>query len=196
MAQLNEIERRTFALNIDEIEERGEDKQKVLTGHAAVFDTYTDIGWWEERVLPGAFANSITKDDIRALFNHDPNYIIGRNRAGTLKLKEDSKGLAVEITPPNTQFGRDLVSLIERGDISQMSIGFQAIKQNWNEVEGEKDKRDIVEAKLWDVSPVTYPAFDTTDISVRSYEAWKKQADKVSRMSYYRWKIELERRSI
>jgi len=205
MGQAN-VEIRTFALSINNIEERGDKKQRTLIGHAAVFNTYADIGRWEERILPGAFSDAIGRDDVRALFNHEPNLILARNnsKVQTFRMHEDERGLAVEIDIPDTQLGRDLEYHVERGDIDQMSFAFSVNNKDENYVKwirsddkDIKDKRDIIKvSKLWDVSPVTYPAFDTTDISVRSYEEWKKRTDTVSRKAYYRWKVELERRSI
>ena len=194
-----EFEVRTFDLAIDDIEERGEAKQRTLVGHASVFNTPADILYWREKVEPGAFLNSIKSDDIRALFNHDPNFVLGRNKSGTLKLSEDEKGLAVEITPPDTQFGKDMIRLIERGDVSQMSIGFRVVKDEWKKASDDKelDERTIKEAKLRDVSPVTFPAFETTDVSLRSYQEWKKETDRKDRdaLKFWRYKLELERRT-
>ena len=169
---------------------RAEGDAKKIVGHAAVFNTPTEIGWWIEEIAPGAFANSITKDDVRALFNHDPNFVLGRNKSGTLALSEDDKGLVYEITPPDTQIARDLLVSIERGDISGSSFGWYTKKQEWSEEEKGGVtiiRRRILEAELFDVSPVTYPAYEETDVSLRSsieraYNAYKESVkpEKVS----------------
>ena len=166
-------ERRTLQSEF-RIETR-EDGKKLIRGHAAVFNTETDLGWFRERIAPGAFSESIGKDDVRALFNHDENFILGRNKAGTLTMREDEQGLYVEIDPPDTQVARDLVTSIERGDISQMSFGFQTIKDSWEtEENAAKDLRTLEKVKLWDVSPVTFPAYQETDVAVRSHDCWSQ----------------------
>jgi HK97 family phage prohead protease len=167
------IEIRNFDFKIDTNEKN--DNQKILIGHAAVFGEYTDMGWFQERILPGAFTEAILNDDVRALFNHDPNYVIGRNKSGTLSLSEDAQGLAIEIIPPDTQFAKDLMVLISRGDISQMSFAFQVLEEKWtNFVENSRqDKRDLIKVSLYDVSPVTYPAYPTTDVALKSFRSWK-----------------------
>jgi HK97 family phage prohead protease len=150
------------------------DGPRRLVGHAAIFDTDTDIGpvdsWgWRERIAPGAFRTAIAEDDVRALFNHDPNIVLGRNRAGTLRMLEDAVGLAVDILVPDTVYGRDVLTLIERGDVSQMSFGF-AIRtggQMWEEMPDGVIRRTIKDVQLFDVSPVTFPAFPATDVAVR-----------------------------
>ncbi len=158
------LERRTFAIEV----RAAEGKARQVTGHAAVFNITTDIGgWFKERVLPGAFKESIGQDDIRALFNHDPNIVLGRNKAGTLRLSEDEVGLAIEIDLPDTQAARDLAISMERGDVTQMSFGFEVLDASWDTIDGE-DVRVLKRVKLWDVSPVTYPAYEDTDASVRS----------------------------
>ena len=95
----------------------------VIEGHAAVFDSWSEtlggIFPFKEIVRKGAFNESIGKDDIRALFNHDPNYVLGRNRAGTLELVEDEIGLKVRIIPPDTSWAKDIQISIRRGDITQ-----------------------------------------------------------------------------
>lgn len=162
-------EKRSFNFNM----EVRADKDAKLKGHAAVFNEYANINTWsgsfKERIMRGAFIDSIQVDDVRALFNHDPNYVLGRNKSGTLMLSEDEIGLAIEIDPPQTQFAKDLVHLIERGDISQMSFAFIVLKDSWERgEEKEPDKRDIIKVQLFDISPVTFPAYSGTDIALAS----------------------------
>jgi len=152
------------------IEIRAEgDEPSRLTGHAAVFNEEANIGgWFIERIAPGAFAKSISRgDDVRALWNHDPSAVLGRTRNGTLTLREDERGLHVEIYPPDTQLGRDVVTLVKRGDVSQMSFGFRVVAEKWEDRDGT-EVRTILEADLFDVSPVTFPAYEGTSISARS----------------------------
>jgi uncharacterized protein len=162
-----------------------------LTGHAAVFNQVASGGWFQEKIAPGAFADSLKSDDVRALWNHNPDMVLGRNKAGTLKLYEDEKGLVSEITPPDTQFARDLLVSIERGDITQMSFAFQTITEAWEKGdEGQPDLRTLVKVKLYDVSPVTYPFYDGTDVAVRSHDQWRSVSEPVP------WRRELLRRRI
>lgn len=154
------------------------DGKSVIEGHAAVFDSWSEtLGGlfpFKEKVRAGAFRKSIDKDDIRALFNHDANHVLGRNRAGTLELIEDDKGLLVRIYPPDTQWARDLQTSIARGDITQMSFGFTVEKDEWDTAAGV-DTRELVEVRLFDVSPVTFPAYTQTDVGVRAFEAYKAE---------------------
>ena len=159
----DEIERR--CLQRSELRVAGDASPKI-TGYAAVFDTWADIGgWFRESIKAGAFAKTIQEADVRALWNHDQNYVLGRNKAGTLRLHEDSKGLAVEIDPVQTTWAADLMTSMKRGDVNQMSFGFEMIRQ---EVNYEKDERTLLEVKLYDVSVVTMPAYPTTTAQVRS----------------------------
>lgn len=164
------IERRAYEADLQV------DLPKII-GHAAVFNARSEVlmefsdGRLVEEIAPGAFRKTIQEADIRALINHDPNLVLGRNKAGTLRLYEDEHGLAVEITPPDTQAARDLLVLLERGDVSQMSFAFAPIKQTWSEERDEKSGittyvRRLQEVRLYDVSVVTYPAYPQTDASV------------------------------
>jgi HK97 family phage prohead protease len=109
--------------------ESAESEAPHIRGYAALFDTWSeDLGWFREKIQPGAFADTIKEADIRALWNHDPNYVLGRNKSDTLQLREDEKGLAVDITPPDTQWARDLMTSMKRRDINQMSFAFQKIR--------------------------------------------------------------------
>lgn len=166
-------EQRRFELT--ELRAATEDNVRKIVGHAAVFDIEGDGGWFRERIAPGAFAETIERDDIRALFNHDPNIVLGRNKAGTLRLREDDRGLWIEILPPDTQAARDLMISIERGDVSQQSFGFVTLDDAWErDLDGGKDLRVLKKVRLFDVSPVTFPFYGDTDVALRSHEAWTK----------------------
>lgn len=173
-------------LPLKEIRINESDGGTCIEGHAAVFDSWSEtlggIFPFKEKVCKGAFAESIGRDDIRALFNHDPNYVLGRNRAGTLELVEDDVGLRVRITPPDTSWARDITTSIRRGDISQMSIGFVVEDDEWSSKDGI-DTRELKKVRLFDVSPVTFPAYTATDVGVRAmqeYDVYKTEQRKVA----------------
>lgn len=163
-------ERRAFSCAI----QRDASESRKMVGHAAVFGEPADIGgMFREQIAAGAFGSTIQQDDIRALFNHDPNHVLGRTTAGTLTLTEDAVGLKTVIDPPDTQVARDLAISIERGDISQMSFAFTVLEDEWIRGEGKTlDLRTIKKVQLYDVSPVTFPAYEGTDIALRSRDAW------------------------
>lgn len=161
MKTTRQIERR-FTPGEVEVRQRG--SATVIEGHAAVFDKLSqNLGGFVERVMPGAFTKTLKEADIRALFNHDENFVLGRNKSGTLELSEDDTGLYYRITPPDTVYARDLMAVIERGDVSNSSFAFMAIEQEWGLTEQDFPRRDLVQCHLVDVSPVTYPAYLDTD---------------------------------
>jgi HK97 family phage prohead protease len=165
-------ERRAFKT----LELRRADKEGASTieGHAAIFNRLSeDLGGFREVVLPTAFRRALLgEDDVRALVDHDSAKIIGRLRAGTLTLRQDDDGLFVIIKPPNTTVGRDITESIGRGDVDSMSFGFRTIGDHWETHDGE-EVRYLDEVELFEVSPVTYPAYTDTDIAVRSLREWK-----------------------
>jgi hypothetical protein len=170
----NNTERRFIPFTQFELRE-ADGKPPELVGHASVFNQETVIqSWfdeWREEVAPGAFKKTIKEGDIRSLFNHDPNIVLGRNKAGTLELSEDEVGLYTIIHPPENQWGQTVTDAIRRGDVTGMSIIFQPVKESWwfpDKGSKELPKRTLKEAKLFDVGPVTFPAFEQTDISARS----------------------------
>ena len=138
-------------------------KRKIV-GYAVVYnsESFSVSPAFSERIAKGAFTKSIARDDVRGLWNHDPNYPLGRVKAKTLKLSEDEKGLKFEIDPPPTQYAKDLMISIERGDVSQNSIGFSITKETWSKRLGGSSIRTIEEGKLYDVSPVTFAAYEET----------------------------------
>jgi HK97 family phage prohead protease len=170
-----EIEKRMFDAEALTVHRRDDGKSPMMRGHAAVFNELSgDLGGFREQIIPGAFAEAIETDDVRALINHDSNFVLGRNRAGTLALREDVRGLAVEITPPDTAFARDLIVSMERGDVTQMSFAFR-IRPNgedWAKNDDGVWVRSVKRVRLYDVSVVTYPAYTQTDVAMRSLDAF------------------------
>jgi HK97 family phage prohead protease len=171
------LERR-FA-SIADIEIRAEgDKPATILGHAALFNTPSIFMGFREVIRPGAFADSL-KGDIRALWQHDTTRVLGRTKANTLRLWEDDQGLAFELNPPDTQDGRDAVTLIERGDVDQMSFGFTTPPggDSWSEDEDGIPLRELNKIGLMEVSPVTWAAYPQTGVGVmRSAPEWVQRA--------------------
>lgn len=168
------LERRNVVVDKLEVRAATAEAPATISGHAAVFNSAAEIGSFREQIMPGAFKASIGADDVRALFNHDPNYVLGRNTAGTLRMSEDDIGLAIEVDPPDTQWARDLMVSITRGDISQMSFGFCALDETWDYSEDGSATRTLNKVQLFDVSPVTYPAYADTDVAVRSFNEFRE----------------------
>ncbi|UQX52291.1 HK97 family phage prohead protease [Cytobacillus pseudoceanisediminis] len=151
------------------------DQPAVISGYAAVFNSKTSIGdFFEEIIMPGAFSNSIaTNSDIRALFNHDWNNVLGRTKSGTLRLSEDDRGLKFEVELPNTSLANDLAESMSRGDINQCSFGFFATEETWD-YSVEPALRTIHEVELYEISVVSIPAYEDTEVTlVRSKEVDK-----------------------
>jgi HK97 family phage prohead protease len=157
--------------------EKREDGRRTISGYAAVFNCDSqDLGGFVERISPGAFKEALKTSDTRALFNHDANFVLGRKSAGTLRLKEDERGLFMEIDPPQTQAAKDLMESIKRGDISEQSFAFSVQDDKWSNMD-DPDKMTVrtVEkiSHLFDVSPVTYPAYQDTSVALRRLDAEK-----------------------
>lgn len=180
---MKDIEKRTLPGQLCELRSSDASAGQVPTiyGYAAVFNTRsTPIGGlFVEEIMPGAF-DGVLGDDVRALFNHDPNFVLGRTRSNTLQLTVDSRGLAYTITPPDTQTVRDMVlAPMARGDINGSSFGFRVAPDGdeWRQ-EGELVVRTIHRFQtLFDVSPVTYPAYDESLSAQRSLTAWQQARD-------------------
>jgi uncharacterized protein len=164
-----QIERRFVAHGLM-VEQRADGKMPMLKGYAAVFNLPSVELWgFYEQIAPGAFADSIAAgDEVKALWNHDPNWVMASSGNGTLRLKEDDRGLAVEFDPLDTPIMRGFVASIERGDVSQMSFAMRTLEDKWDIDEEERYKRTVLKAKLYDVSPVAYPAYPQTEIGLRS----------------------------
>lgn len=169
------MEKETRTIQFEIRKSTDADKPRRIEGYAALFDTRTDLVWFDETIAPGAF-DEADMSDVVALFNHDPNLPLARTSSGTLDLKIDERGLFYSFEVPDTSTGRDLLTLIERGDISQSSFAFTINKESWTDEQGEKTLRTIEKIeKLYDVSPVTYPAYsETTALARKREERMKK----------------------
>jgi len=153
------IERRNF--NTSEIRVDNEDTREVV-GYASVFNSLSEnLGGFREVISRNAFDDVLENGtDTRALFNHDPNLILGRTTAGTLNLSVDENGLQYRFTAPNTTYANDLLESLKRGDVSQSSFGFIVEDDSWDQDENGSTIRTIKKvSKLLDVSPVSFPAY-------------------------------------
>lgn len=164
-------ERRYF---VPQIEVRNEGEEDgIVTGIAAVIGKKTDLGWADEMIEAGAFDEALN-DDVVALFNHDPNFPLARsvNGQGTLELSIDDEGnLAYSYRTPNRTYARDLLDAIRSGDVSKSSFAFTVKEEEWvwADDQNERDLRIIKKVgRLYDVSPVTYPAYNDTSVAARS----------------------------
>lgn len=173
------IERRTFTIKNVEARQ-AEDGTMRLSGYAAVFNDDSVPLPFVERIAPGAFRKTLSETpDVRLLINHE-GLPLARTKNGTLRLQEDSVGLYMDADLPDTQAARDLYTLVERGDVDQMSFAFRVIRQKWNE---GRTERTLTELSLadGDVSVVTYPAYPTTTVEAREKIAAARQAIKEGR---------------
>ncbi len=169
-------ETRTFDITRLNTRDATEEQSSLITGYAAVFNSKTSIGgWFDEIIEPGAFARSLSENgDVRALFNHNWDNVLGRTKSGTLQLEEDNRGLKFEIELPNTSVGRDLAESMSRGDINQCSFGFWITEETWD-YSVDPALRTIHEVELYEISVVSIPAYDDTEASlVRSKEIGKE----------------------
>lgn len=162
--------KREFRSQVAEIRAKS-DGSKVIAGYCAMFNSPSqDLGSFIEVIKPGAFSKCLAgSPDVRCLFNHNQDVVLGRTSAGTLRLTEDAIGLKFECDLPDTQAANDLHTSIKRGDVNQCSFGFFCRADNWlPTTEAPGMLREILEADVFDCSPVTFPAYQATSLSARS----------------------------
>lgn len=159
---------------------------RKLAGYAAVFGQDTRIHDFVETILPGAFTDTLRQGrDILALADHDQRAVLARTRSGTLRLSEDSRGLAFELDVPNTSFGRDILELAERGDVGGASFGFTIPKggERWTD-----DRRELRSIDLHEISIVSaWPAYDGTVVQAR-HRPIREPADAGLQRALARWR--------
>jgi len=164
---------------------QADDGNATLVGLAAVFDSLSEnLGGFREQIMPGAFDDA-DMSDVRGLFNHDANFVLGRTRSDTLELEITKKGLRFEIDLPDTQTIRDLVlGPIQRGDVDQSSFGFIVAPggASFDENEDGVLIRTITKfQRIFDVSPVTFPAFQDTQVSEASFRSFQQEIENHTR---------------
>lgn len=171
--KIDGAERRHFTHNV---EVRAEGEAEYFEGLAANIGDIADLGWFTEEIMPGAF-DDVLGDDVRGLFNHDPDLILGRTASKTMTLSVDDKGLRYRIlyNPADPDHVR-VMQKVKRGDVSQSSFSFDVKDAKWSTRNG-KDHRQIAKFQaLYDVAPVTYPAYENTTVAARSLEKVKQVA--------------------
>ena len=161
-----------------------EEGGNTIRGIAALHDSMSDnLGGFREIISQGAFEDT-DMTDVRGLFNHDSNYVLGRTKSETVRLKVTKRGLEYEIDLPDTQTIRDLVlEPIKRGDVDQSSFGFMigAGNDSWSEDEEGRLIRTIHRInELFDVSPVTFPAYRDTSVGARSAKHWQEMQEQMA----------------
>tara|TARA_R110001599_G_scaffold302704_3_gene508403 strand:- start:971 stop:1837 length:867 start_codon:yes stop_codon:yes gene_type:complete len=194
-----EDEERTV-INKDELMEKrffnietrvaSEGDKQVVRGHAAVFGELSeDLGGFREMINPDAF-NDVLDNDVRAFFNHDPNFLLARTSAGTLRLGVDEKGLNYEFDVPDTTAGRDLLVSMERGDITQSSFAFTISEDSWATTSKGEIRTIEKVSRLYDVSPVSIPAYPSANdltIAQRSKEIYNNKTKKENEKVFQRY---------
>lgn len=176
-----EIERRFIPRGAGEVRaSKREDGKIGIVGTAAVTDSLSEVLWgFREKIAPGAFDQALKGSDVRGLFNHDPNYVLGRVKSGTMTLRADARGLHYEIAElPESR--ADVAEAIQRGDVDGNSFAFTVAKDEWEYPSDGKSPaiRTITEIEeLFDVGPVTYPAYPQTTVSARAKEMAAKREE-------------------
>lgn len=172
----NTLERRSFTFDVRATE--GENGEKIITGRPIVYEAKTDLGYFDEVIARGALDGADLRD-VRFLVNHDTSMIpLARSRRNngnsTMKLSTDFDGMSmdfVKLDVENNSDARALYSAVQRGDITGMSFMFSIDAQEWLDLESEHPTRRITKiGKVVEVSAVTFPAYDSTEISARSKE--------------------------
>ena len=165
------IETRRLTVNDFEVRQGPAGDGMSFSGYAAVFNSDSEPLPFIERIIPGAFRKSLkSRNNIRMYLNHDSSMLLATSRAKTLRLMEDERGLKVEADLPDTTIGRDLSTLIQRGDVDSMSFGFSVPPKgdSWSD---DGSVRELKEVRLYEVSVVTgFPAYQATSASVRSLD--------------------------
>ena len=163
------IEQREFRM--ESMEHNGD----VVRGYAAVYDSDSEFMGYYEQIEKGAF-DDVMNDDVRAYYNHDENYLLGRVSSGTLRIGTDKRGLFYEVDLPNTTYANDLVELMKRGDINQSSFAFLIGEDRWEERDGKTYRIIEKVSRLIDCSPVSQPAYPsaTSELKQRDLDAKDK----------------------
>lgn len=161
----------------------------TIEGYFALYENETEL--WEgsyEILTKGAFDETLN-NDIRALWNHNTQYVLGRNKSGSLELKADDKGLFATVKLPNTQYAKDLYELVKRGDVDNCSFGFNILDETLEELANGGYRWRINKVDLHEISVVTFPAYENTSVQARA-----KQVEEIKSRSLEIHKNKLKER--
>ncbi|MGR5985134.1 HK97 family phage prohead protease [Bacillus cytotoxicus] len=183
-----------------EIREANEEEGKRTISGAIKYNTESSEmrDWWGdtfvEEIAEGAFDESLKVRDVVGLWSHDTSQVLGNTKSNTLRIENDKKELRFELDIPNTTVGNDAWELIKRGDVDGVSFGMKVIKDKWSSEERENGKlykRSILNAELYEISPVAFPAYPANEVNVRSLDDFKANEKRVAN-EYRKRKLALE----
>jgi HK97 family phage prohead protease len=172
---MKDIEKRSINVELRVV---GDGDKRKLVGTPIVYNKDSEDMGFIERIKPGAATEALKTSDVRLLYGHNSSSLLplGRTSAGTLRAVETKKGIDIEADPPDTQFARDLITAIERGDVQDMSFGFTVADDIWETIDG-KDVRTITKFReLYDFSYVAFPAYSDTTVAIRERDKHRNAA--------------------
>lgn len=172
MSKMDQREERRYTAGEVRLAEKDRGGGQMVAGYAARFGELSDdLGGFYEIIEPGFF-DGVLDDDVRALWQHDARYVFGRTKARTLILRADEQGLWYAADPPQAGWAQDALESIRRGDVTQSSFGFSVAEDAWEKLaDGTVVRRLVRASALYDVSPVTFPAYPTTSATARDKAA-------------------------
>lgn len=186
-----EIRNISADLELRTITDEEDEEKRTVGGYALKYNQQSDVlrdYWGDEFVeefAEGAFDESLQERNQKALWNHKSEYPLGSVQSGTLRFNSDDTGLNYDIDLPNNSWGDDALESIKRGDVDGSSFGFKVTNDKWSETEIDGKtilKRTVLEAELYEVSPVTFPAYNSSDVKLRSLKDYKENKDKIKRL--------------
>lgn len=185
---MQEKEIRALPVTLEVRADEGESGKRTITGaikyetNSADFkDWYGDT--WIEEIASGAFSESLKTRGVVGLWSHDTSQVLGNTKSGTLRLEDTDKELRFELDIPNTSIGNDAWELIQRGDVDGVSFGMKVTKDKWSTEERDDKKiykRTILNAELYEISPVAFPAYPANEVSARSLEEFKAEEQRAA----------------
>lgn len=174
-----ELNKREFTTTFNVTRQEATPNEMVIEGYFALYESETELFTnMYEIISKGAFDNTLN-NDIRALWNHNTQYVLGRNKSGTLELKADDKGLYGVVKMPNTAYAQDVYQLIKRGDVDQCSFGFNILNETVEELASGGIRWRINDIDLHEISVVTFPQYENTTVQARAAQVEGMQQRKL-----------------
>ncbi len=190
---------RALPVKIEVRQSSGEEERRTISGSIKYNTESAEMrDWWGdtfiEEIAAGAFDESLKTRGVVGLWSHDTSKVLGSTKSGTLRLESTEKELRFELDLPNTTVGNDAWEMIKRGDVDGVSFGMRVTKDKWSQVDrdGKKIyKRSILDAELYEISPVAFPAYPANEVSVRSFDEYREQQKRASN-EYKKRKLAIE----